>query len=179
MAGTLKPPPLARPAHRLSWAVFGLLLLFAALYVIRTGTELPPMVASHFDAAGAANSFMRHDRYIRLVLGLAIGVPALVVGLLAAVYSNASQMRLPNSAYWLAPQRIERTRGFLIQHGVWFGCGMVMLVCFVHHMELGANRRQPAHLSTHAFTTGVLIFLIATAAWIGAMMFALRRPPGE
>jgi hypothetical protein len=42
-------------------------------------------------------------------------------------------MKLPNREYWLAPQRLDRTRAFLI----------------------------------------------ATAAWISALMFAFRRPTEE
>jgi hypothetical protein len=44
---------------------------------------------------------------------------------------------------------------------------------------LGANRLQPPHLSNQTFAAVMLAFLIATAAWIAALMFAFRRPTGE
>jgi hypothetical protein len=159
--------------------VFILLLLFAILFVTGTASELRPMVASHFDAAGQPNAFMPRSGYIRFVLCLAIGLPVAVVAILTTVYSRATDLKLPNREYWLAPQRLDRTRAFLVAHGVWFGSLLVTLVCCVHWLELGANRLQPPHLSNQTFAAVLLAFLIATAAWIAALMFAFRRPTGE
>jgi hypothetical protein len=41
---------------KIPWLVFGLMLLFAILYVTRTVADMPPLVASHFDSAGHANA---------------------------------------------------------------------------------------------------------------------------
>ena len=171
-------PPL-RPHHKVTWAVFVGLLLFAILFVTGTASELPLTVASHFDAAGQPNAFMSRSGYIRFVLCLCIGLPIVVVGILTAVYSRATDLKLPNREYWLAPQRLDRTRGFLVAHGVWFGSLLVILACFVHWLEVGANRQQPPHLATQTFAAVPLAFLIATAVWIAALMFAFRRPAGE
>jgi hypothetical protein len=119
---------------------------------------------------------MTHGGYLRFILVLALGLPFLVVSTLAAVYSNATDMKLPNRDYWLAPQRIQQTRAFLIAHAAWFGSLLVTLVCFVHWQELIANRRQPPLLSSQAFAGGIIVFLLATALWSGALLFALRRP---
>jgi hypothetical protein len=102
-----------------------------------------------------------------------------VVAILTTVYSRATDMKLPNREYWLAPQRLDRTRAFLVAHGVWFGSLLVTLVCCVHWLELGANRLQPPHLSNQTFAAVLVAFLIATAAWISALMFAFRRPSEE
>jgi uncharacterized membrane protein len=159
--------------------VFILLLLFAILFVTGTSSELPVTVASHFDAAGQPNGFMSRSGYIRFVLCLAVGLPVAVVAILTTVYSRATDMKLPNREYWLAPQRLDRTRAFLVAHGVWFGSLLVTLVCCVHWLELGANRLQPPHLSNQTFAAVLVAFLIATAAWISALMFAFRRPSEE
>jgi hypothetical protein len=162
-----------------TWSVFILLLLFAILFVTGTSSELPVTVASHFDAAGQPNAFMSRSGYIRFVLCLAVGLPVAVVAILTTVYSRATDMKLPNREYWLAPQRLDRTRAFLVAHGVWFGSLLVTLVCCVHWLELGANRLQPPHLSNQTFAAVLVAFLIATAAWISALMFAFRRPSEE
>ncbi len=169
----------ARNPQPLAWRVFVTLLLFAVILVVGTASQLPPVVASHFDAAGRPNAFMSRSGYVRFVLFLAIGLPALVVGILRALYTRAVQLKVPNRDYWLAPQRLDRTRGFLVAHGVWFGSLMVTLVCMVHWLELAANRRQPVHLSSQAFFAVLGAFLIATAVWIAALMFAFRRPAGQ
>jgi len=76
-------------------------------------------------------------------------------------------------------RRLDRTRAFRVAHGVWFGSLLVTLGCFVHWLELAANRRQPPHLSNQMFAAVLIAFLIATAAWVAALMFAVRRPAGE
>ena len=170
--------PSAPRSHRVTWSVFILLLLFAVFFVTGTVSELPPSVASHFDAAGHANAFMSRGGYTRFVLCLVIGLPVLVVAVLTAVYSRAADMKLPNRDYWLAPQRIAGTRAFLVAHGVWFGSLLVLLVCLVHWLELAANREHPPHLPGQLFAAVMIAFLLAMAAWIAALMFAFRRPAG-
>jgi hypothetical protein len=172
----MNSPPLAPAPHRVTWAVFIGLLLFAVLFVTGTASELPLTVASHFDAAGQPNAFMSRGGYIRFVLCLCLGLPVIVVGILRAVYSRATDLKLPNRDYWMAPQRLDRTRAFLVAHGVWFGSLLVIIVCFVHWLELGAHRRQPPHLSSQMFAAGLVAFLIATAVWIAVLTFAFRRP---
>jgi uncharacterized membrane protein len=175
----MKPLPQTRNPHRVTWSVFVLLLVFAILFVTGTASELPLTVASHFDAAGQPNAFMSRSGYVRFMLCLAVGLPVIVVVILWTVYSRATDLKLPNREYWLAPERLDRTRAFLVAHGVWFGSLLVTLTCFVHWLELGANRQQPPHLSNQSFAAVLVAFLIATAAWVAALMFAFRRPVGD
>lgn len=172
----------ARPArypHWVTWSVFIALLLFAVFYVTGTVSQLPLSVASHFNADGRANAFMSRSGYARFMLCVAVGLPLVVVAILTAVYSRATEMKLPNREYWLAPQRVDQTRAFLVAHGVWFGSLVVILGCFVHWQELTANRLQPPHLSSQTFAAGLIAFLVATAAWVAVLLFAFRRPVGE
>jgi uncharacterized membrane protein len=179
VARAVKPSPPARYPHRVTWSVFVLLLLFAILFVAGTASDLPATVASHFDAAGQPNAFMSRSGYVRFVLCVAVGLPVAVVVILWAVYSRATDLKMPNREYWLAPERLDRTRSFLVAHGVWFGSLLVTLGCVVHWLELGANRQQPPHLSNQSFAAVLIAFLAATAAWIAALMFAFRRPAGN
>src|SRR5580658_8985087 len=168
----MNPTPPPRYPHRVTWAVFIALLAIAIIFVMTTVSELPPRVASHFDAAGQANAFMSRSGYTRFVLCLVLGLPLVMVAILTAVYSRATDMKLPNRDYWLAPQRVDQTRAFLVAHGVWFGSLLVILGCFVHWQELTANRLQPPHLPSQTFAAGLIAFLIATAAWVAVLMFA-------
>jgi uncharacterized membrane protein len=173
------PATAPRYSHRVTWLVFIALLLLACIFVTATVSELPLTVASHFDGAGRANAFMSRSGYTRFVLCLAVGLPTVVVAVLTGVYSRAADFKLPNRDYWLAPQRVERTRTFLVAHGVWFGSLLVVLACCVHWLEIAANRQQPPHLSNPLFAAVMVAFLLATAAWVAALLFAFRRPPGE
>jgi uncharacterized membrane protein len=169
----------ARFSHWVTWTVFIVLLLFAILYVTGTTSQLPPTVAAHFNSAGHPNAFMSRSGYSRFILCFAVGFPVVIVAILTAVYSRATEMKVPNREYWLAPQRIGRTRAFLVAHGVWFGSMLVILGCFVHWQEMSANRLQPPHLSSPAFAAGLIAFLAATAAWVALLILAFRKPAGE
>jgi hypothetical protein len=71
----MKPSPPVRYPHKVTWAVFIALLLFAIFFVTGTASELPLTVASHFDADGQPNAFMSRGGYIRFVLCLCLGLP--------------------------------------------------------------------------------------------------------
>ncbi len=172
MTGIAKLAPLS---HKLAWLVFVLLLATAVIFVNRTATSLPAIVAVHFDAAGQPNGFMSRSGYRVFALLLAVGLPLAVVGVMALLYSRATALKLPNREYWLAPQRLARTRAFLIAHGVWLGSMLTAFACFVHWLELDANAQQPPHLSNQRFAAGILVFLLCMAAWIGTMMVTFRR----
>jgi uncharacterized membrane protein len=161
---------------KIPWIVFGLMLLFAILYVTRTVPHLPPLVASHFDAAGRANSFMARSSYMKFILGMSVALPIAMVALLTLVYSNARDMKLPNRDYWLAPERIAQTRSLLVNYAVWFGSAMVAMACYVHWLELGAHRSAPPQLSNQLFGGGMIAFLLITSGWILALLGAFRLP---
>jgi hypothetical protein len=133
------------------------------------------MVAVHFDAAGRAAAFAPRGQYLTAVLVFALALPVAVVGIMAFAYSRATDLKLPNRDYWLAPQRLERTRAFLITHSIWLGSIMVTLVCFVHWLVLDANLRRPPELSNSLFALGLGAFTVCVAVWVGTMMLVFRR----
>jgi uncharacterized membrane protein len=162
--------------RRIPWIVFGSALLFAIFYFSTTVSSLPPLVASHFDAAGHPNAHMTREFYTKFIFAMGIGFPLAMVALLNLIYSKASDMKLPNRDYWLAPERIAQTRSMLAAHGVWFGCLMIAMVCYVHWLELGAHRSAPPQLSNPMFMGGLFVFLGIAVGWIIALLRALRRP---
>jgi len=165
---TMRRPP---------WIAFALALLFAIFYFSNTISSLPPLVASHFDAAGHPNAHMTREFYAKFIFAMGIGFPVAMVALLTMVYSKARDMKLPNRDYWLAPEHIAQTRSMLVAHGVWFGCLMVAMVCYVHWLELGAHRSAPPQLSNQMFMVGLFVFMALAAGSILALLRAFRRPP--
>ncbi|HWX79380.1 MAG TPA: hypothetical protein VNZ02_04785 [Steroidobacteraceae bacterium] len=165
--------------QKAAWSIFVLLLLFAIVFVTRSSAALPPLVGSHFDAAGFPNAFMTRGGYTRFVLCLGTLLPVALVALLTRVYSRANDLKLPNRDYWLAPERLARTRARLVAHGVSFGSLLVTMVCFVHWLVLGAYRRTPPQLSSAAIEAGMLTFFLISGGWIIVLLIAFRRPRGE
>ncbi len=160
----------------LSWALFILMLAGAAIFEIRTTPDLPPLVASHFDAANQPNGFMSRDVYARFMLIMTVGLPLGMVTLLATIYSRATYLKIPNADYWLNPQRRAQTRSRLTTHTVWLGCLLVALMTYVHWLVADANHVQPPQLSGSAFRIGAALFLGGMAAWMAAfaLMFSVR-----
>jgi len=162
--------------RRIPWIALALALLFAIFYFSSTISSLPPFVASHFDAAGHPNAHMTREFYSKFIFTMGVGFPLAMVALLTAIYSKASDMKLPNRDYWLAPERIAQTRSMLVAHGVWFGCLMVAMVCYVHWLELGAHRSTPPQLSNPMLMGGLVAFMAISVGWILALLRAFRRP---
>lgn len=162
--------------NRIPWIAFALALLFAIFYFSTTVSSLPPLVASHFDGAGFPTAHMTHEFYIKFVFAMGVGFPIAMVTLLTVVYSKASDMKLPNRDYWLAPERIARTRALLVAHGVCFGCLMVAMVCYMHWLILIAHRSVPPRLSNQLVMGGLLVFMAIAVGWVIAVLRAFRRP---
>jgi uncharacterized membrane protein len=162
--------------NRFPWIVFALALLFAIIFFATTASSLPPMVASHFDGAGFPTASMTRGFYTKFVFAMGVGFPIALVTLLSVVYAKASDMKLPNRAYWLAPERIARTRALLVAHAVWFGCLMIAMVCYMHWLVLAAHRSVPPHLSNQMVMGGLLVFLAVAIGWGIALLRAFRLP---
>jgi hypothetical protein len=162
--------------YRLSWGSLLVLACAAGYFIIRTTGHLPAIVASHFDAGGDPTAFIARTNYLHFILSLGIGVPLALAALLSIVYSRATDMKLPNGDYWLAPERIGRTRDLLVAHGVWFGSLLISMACYVHWLEVKANSQQPAHLPNTLVYAGLLIFFLITVGWMAALLLAFRRP---
>jgi len=164
--------------HWLSWGVLILVVCAAIFFITQTTGELPKMVASHFDAAGNPTAFVARASYLHFMLLIGIGAPLILVALLTVVYSRAADMKLPNADYWLAPLRIDRTRSFLVAHGIWFGSLLISVVCYAHWLELKANHQRPAHLPDELVYPALLLFFLLTVGWMAVLMRRFRRPRG-
>ena len=153
-------------------------LTVAAAFVYFTSDSLPPIVASHFVAGGAANGFMPRATYVRFMAVLVIVLPlfiAFMAGLSGALPSRF--VNLPNRDYWLAPERQAETLAYLRRHGTRFGALLAVFLCFVHWLVLRANALQPPHFPESLFFAGMAVFVVALIAWLGSFVAHFRRSP--
>ncbi|MFT3663597.1 hypothetical protein [Piscinibacter sp.] len=155
-----------------------LLLLLMALgaFVWRTSAGLPPVVASHFGADGAADGAMARGSYLVLMLLLVVGLPLLIGWLVPVVAGGEGRhLNIPNRAYWLAPERRAATLAFVYGHLRWFAAAVALFLAYVHLLVVRANAQQPPQLSFSDITGALLVFFLALAAWMAVLWARLRR----
>ena len=175
-----RPPSPRRVATRgLSTAAFLALVACAAIYVGWSSRGLPPLVASHFGAGGAANGFMPRGPYVGFMLVVVVLLPA-IVGLVPnrAFRAEGARINLPNAAYWLAPERRGATIESLSYQMRRFATLLLGFLCYAHGLVIQANESVPPALAEPAFVGGLAAFLVATLVWVLAFMLRYRKVPG-
>lgn len=161
----------------MSFRALLLVIGIGAAFIYASSASLPPVIASHFVAGGAANGFMPKSAYLQFIALMTLGLP-LLLGFLLGLgrHLPPSLINLPNRGYWLAPERSEATRHYIGRQGHTFAALLVVFLCFVHWQVVRANRVQPPRLPERALTLGLVLFLLATVVWIGAFLVRFRRP---
>ncbi len=151
-------------------AVLILSVAAAALFVWISGHTLPEVVASHFDASGAANGFMSRGVYLGFMLALVVALPLVVAlsGRLASVLPPRL-VNLPNKAYWLAPERRAATLKALSQRTGWLAVLLLAFLCFVHWLVVQANASVTKELPQAPFIVGLALLLAGTLGWAVAL----------
>lgn len=158
--------------------IFITLLLGTFFFIDSSRQLLPPIMAVHFNAASQANGFAPRDGYVDFMRVFSTGIPLLVtllVTFLPRLFPNA--INIPYRDYWLAPQRREATLGFLSNHGLRFGCLMLLFLAAIHWQVIQANTRTPPHLDNGAFFGTLMLFGFVLLVWILAMMWRFLRKP--
>lgn len=164
--------------RRFAYAVFPVLLLSVAAYIVATTGMLPERVASHFAADNTPNGWMPRFEYLTLMLLFAVLFPvvlAVVVGFLPRVATFA--INIPHPDYWLAPQRRGETMATLARQGCWLGSLISVFVAVAHYAIVEANVASPPHLSDGLFWLLVVGFVSATVVWAGALYLRFCRVP--
>jgi hypothetical protein len=156
-------------------ALFLVLAAASCGFVWLTGETMPARVASHFDLAGQANGFMPRVAYLLLMTVVGCGVPVLIA-VVGQTLGRARQLRLPNAAYWLAPERRDATLAFLRLHMLAMATLLLGFVCYVHLLVVFANTGRTEGLPGAWFLPGLVVFLGATLAWALAPLLRFRLP---
>jgi uncharacterized membrane protein len=141
-----------------------------------TSDRLPERVASHFGADGLANGFMTRPVYLAFMLGLGVGVPALVsLAMGVSVRHFPRFINIPNREYWLAPERRAATAAYLAAHTAWLAAGLAVFALAVHLLVIRANRLQPPRLDTGFLVALLVALAVALAVWLAVLGRRFRR----
>lgn len=158
-------------------SLFAGLLVAATWFVLSTTAALPEYVASHFRGDGMADGFMRRDIYRWFMLVFAVGLPLVLVGLMAYLPSYVPRAtNIPNRDFWFAPERREQTLAYLAQCALQLGCLFTVFACGVHWLVIQANAVKPPRLANGPFLTMLVLFLVILGVWTVALLRRFRKP---
>ena len=160
--------------------LFLYLVFFTTLHF--TWGQLPDPVASHFDGRGNPDAWVERQSYVAGMVGLALFLPGIVVGLCFAMrYAPRSTINLPNRDYWLAPERRAETFAFFFRHSLWFACLAILFVIGIHLTVVEANSNLPSRLSLPLLLMTAGGFLIGMVVWILKLLWPFLKlpPPGS
>ena len=160
--------------------VFVMLAVGAALYFSSFYTQLPEVVASHFNGRGVANGWQTKSAFFGVLLGVSVlaavigfGIPRLIISL------PVELINLPNKRYWLAPEHIAGTIEFLNRFFAWFGCAVffVILVTFDYAVQSNLHPDHPPGTARLWYLfAGFLVFVVVS---IARMFLRFGRVPQQ
>jgi hypothetical protein len=155
-----------------------LFIAAAAAFVLVSSQWLPPVVASHFDAAGQVNGAMPRHVYVLIMTVLILVAPG-VVGFAPARSLDApgARINLPHGDYWLAAPQRDRTLADLRAFFRRFAAALALFLCYAHALVVRANLQQPPQLATGPFLLGLAVFLLSLGAWTVALLRRFGAPP--
>ncbi|MEP7182097.1 MAG: DUF1648 domain-containing protein [Betaproteobacteria bacterium] len=162
--------------RRISFAVFVLLLIAAAAFIVTTSAELPDRVASHFGGGGRANGWMTREFYIWFMLGFGVLLPLVIV---------ASMTLMPGLINRSVDLSQRGRRDQIVRRDVaiasiadvapWIGAVICGFIAGLHYAILDANASNPPRLSADLFIALMVAFLGAIAVLIVTLTIRARR----
>jgi len=158
--------------------IFFVLLLAAVMQAAYYYPLMPMRMASHFDAAGRANSWMPKESFFI--------THVFVVTLMSAIFTIMpklvfkfpdSMINLPNKDYWLAAGRRDEAGEMIERHMNTAGNLTIALLLCVFQMAFKANLEKESRLPESMWLL-LVAFLILMVVWSIRFIRAFRVPPG-
>lgn len=157
--------------------LFVLVLVVVPIFIVGTSSGLPDPVASHFGVGGLPNGWMGRDGYVALMVALSTLLPLFVVAVTGLLPGLAlAKARIANRDYWLAPERRQATRDWLINNACTMGIILTLFLAALHALLLEANALTPARLPEPPFFAVLAAFVVTLIVWIAWTRQHFRRP---
>lgn len=165
---------------RLPKSIFVFLVVLAFIYFWNFYSQLPEVVASHFDRWGRPNGWQPKSSFFTVFLATTVLAAFLVFGLSGLIRVMPVQLiNLPNKRYWLGPEQRESTLDYLSSYFAWFGCAVFLVIFFAFDYAVRSNL-HPGHPPSSAHLWFPLItFLGLTLVGTSRLLIRFTRPPQD
>jgi uncharacterized membrane protein len=152
---------------RLPKWMYALLLASGVFGSLHYYPFLPERMASHFSAHGTPNGWQPKEGFF-LIMGLVTGLTAIIGFLAPALIARlpASQINLPNKAYWLRPEHRAATMEFVAGQFAWFACALLFVILFGGYQAIQANLPDVAKFDSQAMRIVIVGFLVYVLVWV-------------
>jgi hypothetical protein len=156
--------------------IFLLLVAYAAIHFSRLYPQLPAVMASHFNARGAADGWQTKDAFFRVYWGVTAIAAFLVFAVPALIAIVPPQLvNLPNKNYWLAPERIAEAHRYLRVWFAWFGCAVFGVIFIGCDDAVKFNLGNPQGLASLGYLLAG--FGVFTVVWAARLFMRFARVP--
>jgi len=165
---------------RLSKLSFAMLSGYAAIHFASYYSQLPDVVASHFNARGVANGWQTKSAFFAVFVGVSVLAAVIGFGIPRIISAMPPQLiNLPNKQYWLAPDHLAETQAFLNNYFAWFGGAvfLVIILTFDYAIKSNLNPQNRPDISRMWYILAG--FLAFVAAWTIRLLTRFLRTPQE
>ncbi|NOY76398.1 MAG: DUF1648 domain-containing protein [Calditrichaeota bacterium] len=167
---------LERTARYVFWAIV-LLLLWQ---ILSAYSHLPDKVVSHFDITGKPNGWMSKQAFLRLDVFL-VGFLALLFYFSGFIMNKIPNtfINLPNKAYWLAPERRDKSLRVINSFLLWFGNATLIFIFVLLQDVIDYNLNPQNYSAGMNAWTPALLYLLFIFLWTAGLFLRFRRPQNK
>jgi uncharacterized protein DUF1648 len=163
---------------RLPKSIFVVLAAAAAIHFFSLYSQLPPVVASHFNAHGTPNGWQTKTIFFAFFVGglvvasiVSFGVPRLIESL------PFDLINLPNKEFWLSPEQRPGTLAFLSSHLAWLGCMLLLVEIFAFEFSIRANFQPDKRLDSASLGCVLAAMGVFLIVWLARLLARFGEPP--
>lgn len=156
--------------------LFYILAIGLVALLLLTMRWLPPVVASHFDAAGVPNGWSSRPVYALLLIAIGVVLPLGMVALITRLTrAGPGGLNIPARDYWTRPENSKEAVSRVRAYMWWLGCIMVSTTLLIHWLVLAAHTRNPPRLETSVFLVVLGTVLLGVVGWTAGWYRLLRQ----
>jgi len=165
---------------RLPKLSFEVLAAYAAFHFSSYSSQLPDVVASHFNARGVANGWQTKPAFFTVFVGVSVLAAVIGFGIPHIISVMPPQLiNLPNKQYWLAPDQLAETQAFLNNYFEWFGCAVFLIIILTFDYAIQSNLHPDNRPDVSRMWYILAGFLAFVAVWIIRLLARFLRTPQE